>query len=205
MEIKDGGWKMEDGDPADADNDWSRNPIRNIPMLNDFKTNHWPNPRYSRLIPILALVLGTLGLALILVRHKLLAQEREPQQQLEIKTAIQELKSKNLNELLWVFEEDAEDGYAAKVREELSKSEIKTPDAAEAAALSYELGHGGFGANERVEVVAIIRINQKVADFADEKDLIWIVRIQRWGAYTTQELWISSTTGAVRPVLPPWP
>lgn len=112
---------------------------------------------------------------------------------------------------MWVFnEKETKDEFAAKIRKELSRNKVKEPGAAVGVALDYKMRHGGGTlAEEGENVVALIRIGRKVDGFADKGDLIWIVWFGTGGAVIpggiTQALWISSTTGKVRAVLPPWP
>jgi len=84
----------------------------------------------------------------------------------------------------------------------LEKGKVPTTRKAEEAALAYKLKHGGLLAEETAKVVALLRIAVDVPDFASSGDLVWVVRISHLGRGVTQELWISSTTGAIRTMLP---
>jgi hypothetical protein len=113
-----------------------------------------------------------------------------------------------LSEFLWAFQAGEVDKptreAAADVRERLSKNKIGTPKKARGVASDYKSRHGGRLAEEGLNIVGLVRIGFKVHDFAEKGDFVWIVRFGT-GAGVAQELWISSTTGKVRAVLPPWP
>ena len=61
---------------------------------------------------------------------------------------------------------------------------------------------GGLLAEEGASVVALVRVGVEISGFAQRGDLIWVVRIVHMWHGVTQEMWISSTTGAIRSVLP---
>lgn len=52
-------------------------------------------------------------------------------------------------------------------------------------------------------VVGLVRLGVDVAGFATSGDLVWVVQIEHAARGVTQEVWVSSTTGAVRTMLPP--
>ena len=70
------------------------------------------------------------------------------------------------------------------------------------AALRFKLAHEGLLAEEGATVVALLRMGRDVPAFASREDLVWVVRIVHSFRGVTQEMWISSTTGAVRTLLP---
>jgi len=84
----------------------------------------------------------------------------------------------------------------------LEKSKVPTTRKAEQEALAYKLKHGGLLAEEGAKVVSLLRIAFDVPDFASGGDLVWVVRISHLDRGVTQEMWISSTTGTVRTMLP---
>jgi hypothetical protein len=86
--------------------------------------------------------------------------------------------------------------------EKLEKSKVPTAEKAKAVALEYRLKSGGLDAREGEDVVGLLRIGITVPEFADNGDLIWVVRYSMLGWGVTQEMWISSTTGAIRTMLP---
>jgi hypothetical protein len=84
----------------------------------------------------------------------------------------------------------------------LEKGKVPTTRKAEEAAIAHKLKHGGLLAEEGAKVEALLRIAVDVPDFASSGDLVWVVRISHLARGVTQEMWISSTTGAIRTMLP---
>jgi uncharacterized protein (TIGR03067 family) len=85
----------------------------------------------------------------------------------------------------------------------LDKCKVPTAEKAEKAATAAKLKAGGLDAQEGTRVIALMRIGVDVPKFADKGDLVWVVRFEHvLNASVTQEMWVSSTTGEVRPILP---
>jgi uncharacterized protein (TIGR03067 family) len=85
----------------------------------------------------------------------------------------------------------------------LDKSKVPTVEKAEKAATAAKLRAGGLDAQEGARVIALMRVGVDVPKFADKGDLIWVVRFEHvLNLSVTQEMWVSSTTGEVRAILP---
>jgi hypothetical protein len=97
---------------------------------------------------------------------------------------------------------DGLDPFYKAILEKLEKSKIPTVDRAKGVAVEYKRKSEGLDAREGWKVVGLLRIGINVADFADSGDLIWVVRFSLQGAGLSQEMWINSTTGAIRTMLP---
>jgi len=115
-------------------------------------------------------------------------------------------KLRDPHDLLWLLKagdpSTNSPGYKDLVKR-LEKGKVPTTRKAEETAIAHKLKHGGLLAEEGAKVAALLRIAVDVPDFASSGDLIWVVRIShlvRGGV--TQEMWISSTTGAIRTMLP---
>jgi hypothetical protein len=105
-------------------------------------------------------------------------------------------------DLLWMIDHDREH-MSLELRRTLEALDAsRVPGIAEArqAALHFR---PPLSALEGYQVVGLIRIGREVPKFAKQGDLVWIVnayQVDQFGV--TQELWISSTTGQVRAMLP---
>jgi hypothetical protein len=97
---------------------------------------------------------------------------------------------------------DGLDRFYMAMLEKLEKSKVPTARKAKSVAIEHKLNSGGLDAREGVKVVGLLRIDITVPDFADSGDLIWVVRFSILGSGVSQEMWISSTTGAIRTMLP---
>jgi hypothetical protein len=84
----------------------------------------------------------------------------------------------------------------------LGKEKVPSPEAAKRVATGYKLKNGGLLAEEGTKVVGLLRLGVDVPGFARDGDLIWVVRFSHLFRGVTQEMWVSSTTGAVRVMLP---
>ena len=84
----------------------------------------------------------------------------------------------------------------------LERSRVPTVERAEDAAIRHQLASGGVLAEEATAVVALLRIGIDVPSFANKGDLVWVILISHTAWGVTQELWISSTTGEIRAMLP---
>ena len=90
-----------------------------------------------------------------------------------------------------------------EMRLRLEKSKVGTVESAKSLALHHKLTAGrGLLAEEGASVVGLLRVGVEVPAFAKRGDLIWVVRIVHMWHGVTQEMWISSTTGAIRSMLP---
>jgi hypothetical protein len=97
---------------------------------------------------------------------------------------------------------DGLDRFYQAMLEKLEKSKVPTAEKAKHVALGCKLNSGGLDAREEWKVVGLLRIGITVPEFANSGDLIWVVRFSMIGWGVTQEMWISSTTGAIRTMLP---
>ena len=59
----------------------------------------------------------------------------------------------------------------------------------------------GISAQESCDVVGLVRLGVNVPSFASKGDYVWIVRFAAFGD-TTQEAWVSSSTGNVKCIFP---
>src|SRR5262245_4658677 len=90
----------------------------------------------------------------------------------------------------------------AWLKEQLAKTKVPTvKDAQRIAARAVPPTSGIYDAISSSSIVGVFQLGRKVANFGEEGDLVWDVRILRKFAIT-QELWISSSTGHVRKLLP---
>jgi hypothetical protein len=118
-----------------------------------------------------------------------------------------EAKARNVLDFLWLL--DAPDKSKLTddqrdVLQQLNKSKVPTVAKADKAATWYKLKADGLLAEEGSKVTGLVPLGVDVPDFAKRGELIWIVqfRMFRHGALT-QEVWVSSSTGATRAMLPP--
>ena len=116
-------------------------------------------------------------------------------------------EARNVLDFLWLL--DAPDKRKLTddqrdVLRRLDKSKVPTVAEAEKAATKYKLKADGLLAEEGSKVTGLVPLGVDVADFAKRGELIWIVqfRMFRHGALT-QEVWVSSSTGATRAMFPP--
>jgi hypothetical protein len=86
--------------------------------------------------------------------------------------------------------------------DKLGKEKVPSAEEAERVATGYQLKNGGLLAEEGTRVVGLLRLGADVPGFASDGDLIWVVRFTHLFRGVTQEMWVSSTTGAVRTMLP---
>ena len=84
----------------------------------------------------------------------------------------------------------------------LAGNAVSTPEEAERKALQWKLESGGLLAEESTRVVGLLRVGVAVPGFAQTGDLVWVVRCFRMLGGVTQEIWVSSTTGGIRAMLP---
>jgi hypothetical protein len=110
----------------------------------------------------------------------------------------------DINDLLWLLGSDRQNlsSYCQQVLDSLEDSKVPTVEKAEDEAIRFKLASGGLLAEEGVAVVGLLRIGVELPTFANSGDLVWVVRISHQFRGVTQEMWISSTTGAVRTMLP---
>jgi hypothetical protein len=108
------------------------------------------------------------------------------------------------HDLLWLLGSDPENLSSdyRQVLDTLENSQVPTVEKAEDEAIRFKLASGGLLAEESVAVVGLLRIGVELPTFANSGDLVWVVRISHQFRGVTQEMWISSTTGAVRTMLP---
>ena len=115
-------------------------------------------------------------------------------------------KPKDHDDFRWLLNSakgrDGLDRFYKAMLEKLEKSKVPTAKKAKSVAIEYKLNSGGIDAREGVKVIGLLRIDITVPDFADSGDLIWVVRFSILGSGVSQEMWISSTTGAIRNMLP---
>jgi hypothetical protein len=97
---------------------------------------------------------------------------------------------------------EGRDQPPAWLAEKLAKTKVPTvKDARQIAAEKVRPTAHIYDAITMSNVVGIFELGRKVAKFGEEGDLVWVVRFVRKGG-VTQELWISSSTGEVRMLLP---
>jgi hypothetical protein len=119
--------------------------------------------------------------------------------------AAEETKLRSSHDLLWlptITNRQNLDMGLRRLLETLDKSKVPTAEKAEEAALWAKLKAGGLLAEEGARVVGLVRLGVDVAEFATSGDLVWVVQIEHAVRGVTQEVWVSSTTGAVRAMLP---
>lgn len=112
---------------------------------------------------------------------------------------------RSIHDLLWLSKITDRHNLDIGLRhllEALDKSKVPTAEKAEEVALGAKLKAGGVLAEEGVRVVGLVRLGVDVAEFATGGDLVWLVRFEHSVRGVTQEVWVSSTTGAVRATLP---
>jgi hypothetical protein len=90
------------------------------------------------------------------------------------------------------------------VLKRLDKSKVPTVAEAEKVATQYKVKADGLLAEEGSKVTGLVPLGVDVADFAKRGELIWIVQFRMFGhGALTQEVWVSSSTGATRAMFPP--
>ena len=86
--------------------------------------------------------------------------------------------------------------------ERLRPSKVPTNEKAEHIANAAKRRHGGISAMESSGVIGLVCLGRKIPGFGEAGDYVWIVRFASLGVGTTQEAWVSSTTGEVRWIFP---
>jgi hypothetical protein len=128
--------------------------------------------------------------------------ERSAAPQIKPKTNKTVVRSRNPNDYLWLLEVEDEANLSTEFRNKLrilSASKVPTVSQAKKVAFSYKFKSlGGVAAEEAFDVVGLVQIGIDVKDFVKRGDLIWDVRVSHLFYGVTQEMWISSTTGAVK-------
>lgn len=84
---------------------------------------------------------------------------------------------------------------------ELNNAEVPSIEAARDAAMQQKVNHGGLDARDGSRVVALFPLSHDVAEFGAEGDLIWDVRILRFGEQVSDQIWINSRNGKVKAML----
>lgn len=111
----------------------------------------------------------------------------------------------SIHDLLWLpktADRQQLDAGLRRLLETLDTSRVPTGERAEGVALGAKLKAGGVLAEEGARVVGLVRLGVDVPGFAPRGDLVWVVLIEHAVHGVTQEVWVSSTTGAVRAMLP---
>ena len=116
-------------------------------------------------------------------------------------------KARNVLDFLWLLDAPDKSKLTDDQRDvlrRLEKSKVPTVAEAKKAATQYKVKADGLLAEEGSKVTGLVPLEVDVPDFAKRGELIWIVqfRIFRHGALT-QEVWVSSSTGATRAMFPP--
>ncbi len=112
---------------------------------------------------------------------------------------------RGIHDLLWLpktADRQKLDTGLRRLLEALDMSKVPTAERAEGVALGAKLKAGGVLAEEGPRVVGLVRLGVDVPAFATRGDLVWVVLIEHAVHGVTQEVWVSSTTGAVRAMLP---
>jgi hypothetical protein len=133
------------------------------------------------------------------------ADEPDPANRPAEKPAPPAARDRDPNDLLALLAVRDRSKLAAEERallDKLGKEKVPNPDAAENVATGYKVKNGGLLAEEGTKVVGLLRLGADVPEFARGGDLIWVVRFTHVFRGVTQEMWVSSTTGAVRAMLP---
>jgi hypothetical protein len=90
-----------------------------------------------------------------------------------------------------------------KLLERLQKSKVPNTDAVTRVTNQWRFAEdGGILIEETLRVNGLIRLGRDVPNFGGKGDLVWVVRFYHPVEGITQELWVSSATGAVRALLP---
>jgi hypothetical protein len=87
------------------------------------------------------------------------------------------------------------------IMKRLAKSQVSTVSQAKDLARTYHNKHTGLRGDEGPRAVGLFKLGKNVKDFSLENDLIWVIRIVNMGNTIRDEMWVSSTTGAVRSML----
>jgi hypothetical protein len=101
--------------------------------------------------------------------------------------------------------DDREREILPKILQKLEHSKVPTVKEAKQFAERYKFRTSGISATEAPYVVSLLSLGLDVPDFGKRGDPIWVVQFRElspWGAIN-QEVWVSSSTGAVLGILPP--
>jgi hypothetical protein len=86
--------------------------------------------------------------------------------------------------------------------ERLKTAKVQDVAAARNAAIGFHMKHNdGLDARDGSRVVALFALSHDVEGFGKEGDLIWNVKILRFDAEVTNEIWINSVTGEGKAML----
>lgn len=147
---------------------------------------------------VLALIFGMIWFACTSEHQKKISGQEKDTEKLKRGEGF-----RSMAELLWVFdEEEAEKETAVHIRKVLSETKVRTPIEARGFATGYKSQNRVILANERAEVLGLIRLGRNVKDVGEKGDYIWIVHYQFGATSVTEEFWINSATGKVHSVLP---
>jgi uncharacterized protein (TIGR03067 family) len=89
-----------------------------------------------------------------------------------------------------------------EILQKLENSKVPTREKATEIAHGYKFKASGILAEEAAHVVSLLPLGIDVADFANRGDLIWVVQFRVFHGSITQEVWISTSTGAALGMLP---
>lgn len=100
---------------------------------------------------------------------------------------------------------DQQDAVIKVVVRKLTKSRVPTREGAEKLALEAFLKKPGLGASEKLKVVGLFFIGRELPDFAKEGDLVWEIRVMRFGNggdFISGVIWVSATTRMTKVLFP---
>ena len=113
---------------------------------------------------------------------------------------------RSLDDLLWLAKspEDANLGSDLRaLRERLAGSAVPSIAKAREVALKYKFEKcGGVRAEEGREVAGLLRMGVNLPGVAREGDLVWVVRFSDIRFGVTQEVWVGSSSGGAKCMLP---
>src|SRR3972149_4701265 len=109
------------------------------------------------------------------------------------------------DDLLWALDRDSQSlgQELQRIRKALETSKVPSPERAIDEAIRFMFAQGGILAEEHVKVIGLFRLGIDAVQFSSKGDLVWVVRVSHLFQGVTKEMWISSTTGVVRSMLPP--
>lgn len=113
---------------------------------------------------------------------------------------------RSLDDWLWLAQlpDDAQlDTGLRAAREQLRASRVPSVDEAQRLAIGYKLEKcGGVLAEEGAKVVGLLMLGVNLPGVARKGDFVWVVRFSALPRGVTQEIWVGSTSGGAKCMLP---
>ena len=113
---------------------------------------------------------------------------------------------RRIDDYLWLVRSPDEARMSPElgtIREKLKGSKVPSIDEAVSVAHGYKLGKcGGVLEEEQGYVVGLLRVGIDLPAVARKGDFVWVVRFSHLDRGVTQEVWVGSSSGQAKCLLP---